>query len=73
MKKLLLHDEASLVFQPHPSLLLVWAVTNKKQTNKITIVAVKKQHLSKFKNIIFYKRENQTQLAQQENIWPSLN
>ena len=34
MKKLLLHDEASLVFQPHPSLLLVWAVTNKKHTNK---------------------------------------
>lgn len=30
MKKLLLHDEASSVFQPHPSLLLVWAVTNKK-------------------------------------------
>ena len=44
MKKLLLHDEASLVFQPHPSLLLVWAVTNKtnKQTNKITVVAVTK-------------------------------
>lgn len=34
MKKLLLHDEDSLVFQPHPSLLLVWAVTNKKQTKK---------------------------------------